>query len=136
MRLSCKVALKKAEYMRLQQEIAPSQAGFRNLCPTHWTVRASSLKSILDNYDVLEQSLKKFTEMSARDPEMLACCTGLGAQFSSFLFLFGVFLGHHPLPLAENLSVSLQSKRMSAAVAQELTSLTLKVLGELSLNDD
>ena len=61
-------ASKKAEYIRLQQEIAPSQAGFRNLCPTRWTVRASSLKSILDNYDVLEQSLEKFTEMSARDP--------------------------------------------------------------------
>ena len=73
----------------------------------------------------------QFTEMSARDPEMSARCSGLGAQFSSFSFLFGVFLGHHLLSLADNLSVSLQSKRMSAAEAQELASLTLKALGEL-----
>ena len=41
------------------------------------------------------------------------------------------FLGHHLLSLVDNLSVSLQSKRMSAAEAQELASLTLKALGEL-----
>ena len=89
-----------AEYLRLQQEIAPCQPGFRNLCPTRWTVRASSLQSILKNYEVLEQSLEKFAEMSARDPEMSARCAGIGAQMSSFSFLFGVSLGCRLLSLA------------------------------------
>ena len=35
----------------LKQNIAPETPGFRTaLCPTRWTVRAASLKSVIDNY--------------------------------------------------------------------------------------
>ena len=41
-------------------------AGIRVLCPTRWTVRAASLKSIFDNFDVLlkvwENSLEHVKE--------------------------------------------------------------------------
>ena len=111
-------ARRKAEYLRLQKEIAPSQPGFSNLCPTRWTVRASSLKSVLDNYVVLQKSFENFAEIAVRDPEMSARCAGISAQFASFGFLFGVFLGHRLLSFADNLSISLQSKTMSAADAQ------------------
>lgn len=33
----------------LKKELAPDCPGFRILCPTRWTVRAQSLKSVLDN---------------------------------------------------------------------------------------
>ena len=39
---------------KLKEKLAPDSAGFRVLCPTRWTVRASSLKSVLDNYAVLQ----------------------------------------------------------------------------------
>ena len=35
-----------AEYKRLNTELAPEEPGFRTWCPTRWTVRAASLKSI------------------------------------------------------------------------------------------
>ena len=103
----------------------------RNLCPTGWTICGSYLQSILQKYKVLEQSLEKIAEMSARDPEMYAHCAGFGAQISLFLFFFGVSLGSCLLSLADNLSTSIQSKRMCALEVQELVRLTIKSLGKL-----
>ena len=37
-------------FVKLKEELAPGTPGFRTLCPTRWTVRATSLKSVLDNY--------------------------------------------------------------------------------------
>ena len=37
-------------FVKLKEELAPGTPGFRTLCPTRWTVRAISLKSVLDNY--------------------------------------------------------------------------------------
>ena len=59
-------------FQRLKDEIAPQDAGIRVLCPTRWTVKAEALKSILDNFEVLqnlwEESLEyvKESEMRAR----------------------------------------------------------------------
>ncbi len=44
-----------AQFHKLKAELSPIGAGFRVLCPTRWTVRAASLKSILDNYIVLQE---------------------------------------------------------------------------------
>ncbi len=44
-----------AQFDKLKAELSPIGAGFRVLCPTRWTVRAASLKSILDNYIVLQE---------------------------------------------------------------------------------
>ena len=42
-----------AEFQRLKQAVSSESPGIRVLCPTRWTVCASSLQSILDNYEVL-----------------------------------------------------------------------------------
>lgn len=39
---------------RIKQELNPATPGFRTLCPTRWTVRAASLKSVIDDYTVLQ----------------------------------------------------------------------------------
>ena len=49
----------------LKSEIAPSNPGFRTLCPKRWTVRAATLNSIFKNYCVL----KEFWEL-ARDSRL------------------------------------------------------------------
>ena len=72
-----------------------------------------------------------FAEMSACDREMSDRCAGIDAQMSSFSFLFSVSLGCHLLCLADNLNISIQSKRMSATEAQESVCLTIKSLEEL-----
>ena len=92
-----------AEFKNFHAEIAREQPGFRTLCPTRWTVRASSLNSILQNYTVIQKSLDTFADSASRDPEMSACCTDVATQFEQFNFLFGVALGEKLLSVADNL---------------------------------
>ena len=40
---------------KLKGSLAPDTLGFRTLCPTRWTVRADSLKSVIDTYCVLQE---------------------------------------------------------------------------------
>ena len=40
-------------FQKLKSELSGDTPGFRVLCPTRWTVRAASLQSVLDNYEVL-----------------------------------------------------------------------------------
>lgn len=103
-------AKRNAEYKRIQAEIAPEEPGFRTLCPTRWTVRASSLRSILQSYSVLQCSLNSFAGMAKRDPEMSARCAGIAAQFHSFDFLFGTALGEKVLSLADHDNLSSTEK--------------------------
>ncbi|XP_065192516.1 uncharacterized protein LOC135823598 [Sycon ciliatum] len=65
-------AKRKPEFQHLKDDIAPAQEGFRSPCPTRWTVRASSLKSVLTNYNVLQEALICFEEMTHHDREMSA----------------------------------------------------------------
>ena len=39
----------------LKKQLTPETPKFRVLCPTRWTVRAAGLKSILDNYTVMQE---------------------------------------------------------------------------------
>ena len=45
---------REARFIKLKQEITPENPGFRTLCPTRWTVRATSLISVIDNYLVFQ----------------------------------------------------------------------------------
>ena len=40
-------------FQQFKEECVPDTGGVRVLCPHRWTVRAQSLKSILDNYEAL-----------------------------------------------------------------------------------
>ena len=46
---------KDAMLQKIRKEISLEYPGFRVLCPTRWTVRAESMKSILDNWVALQQ---------------------------------------------------------------------------------
>ncbi len=39
-------------FEKVKSLIAPEVPGYRTLCPTQWTVRANSLESVLNNYEV------------------------------------------------------------------------------------
>ena len=112
------------QYKCIHAEVAPEQPGFRTLCPTRWTVRSSSLDSILKNYAVIQASLEKFASAAIRNPEMSARCTGISAQFEQFDFLFGVFLGEKISSLADNLSKALQGKSISAVQGQHMATVS------------
>ena len=103
---------KDTSFQKLKQELAPDTPGFRVICPTRWTVRAASLQSVLDNYEVL---LGVWTEAQEGhlDSEIRARVIGVEAQMLTFDFLFGVSLGSLIVRHSDNLSKSLQHEHVS-----------------------
>lgn len=114
-------------FQKLKQEIAHDSPGFRVLCPTRWTVRAASMNSVLDNYEVL-LGVWEESKGSHLDSDMKARIIGVDTQTQSFDFLYGVSLGAMILNHIDNLSKTLQHANMSAAEGQHLAKMTLDVL--------
>ena len=54
------------------------------LCPTHWTVRADALKSVLDNYAVL-QELWQLSYDQSKDSEIRARIQGIAAHADEYI---------------------------------------------------
>jgi len=80
-----------AKFAKLKQEIAPGTPGFCTLCPTRWTVRGNSLKSVIDNYSVFQVMWEEVKE-EVRDVEIRARVIGVEAVMTKFSFLFGLIL--------------------------------------------
>ncbi len=115
---------------KIKEQISDTSPGVRTLCPTRWTIKAKSLKSILSNYQTLqllwEESLNATT-----DHEMKCRIRGVASYMESFDFFFGVTLGELILCHSDNLSMTLQSPNMSAAEAQQVVSMTVKTLKKM-----
>jgi len=60
-----------AMFSKLKDELQPECPGIQVLCPTRWTVRADSLKSVLDNYTAL-QHLWEEAELVAKESDIRA----------------------------------------------------------------
>ena len=59
-----------ATFQRLKQELSSDTSiGIRTLCPTHWTVHADALKSILSNYEMIQILWDESMEF-VKEPEM------------------------------------------------------------------
>ena len=84
-------------------ETTPS---LRVVCPTRWTVRHSSINSILCNYKVLITALE---EIQLGHDEYAAKASGLLTQMRSFEIYFALKLAYLVFSLAEQLSINLQS---------------------------
>ena len=123
-----------ALFQKLKSELAPDSPGFRMLCPTRWTVRAASLQSVLDNYEVLFGVWKEAQSLQL-DGEMRARIIGVDTHIHTFDFLFGISLGNLLLRHTDNLIKTLQQKSLSAAEGQRLAKLTLYVLQSLCDED-
>ena len=80
-----------AVFQKLKSELSADTPGFRVLCPTRWTVRAASLQSVLDNYEVLF-CVWSDALSSKLDGEMRARIIGIDTQMHTFDFLFGISL--------------------------------------------
>ena len=119
-----------AAFDKLKADLAPETPGFRVLCPTRWTVRAVSLQSVIDNYEVLLQLWQEALNGSL-DGEMRARIIGVEAHMMKFDFLFGVFLGSLILRHSDNLSKTLQHKALPASKGQRIAKLTLSVVQKM-----
>ena len=123
-----------AQFTKLKDEIAPGTPGFHNLCPMHWTVRATSLQSILDNCSVFQALWEDVKEVAA-DPEVGACVIGVDATMNRFDFLFGLALGKQLLKHTDNLSQTLQAPSLTASEGQQIAELTWQTLLRIRTSD-
>ena len=121
-------------FVKLKEELAPGTPGFRTLSQTRWTVRAISLKSVLDNYIPLMELWENCLEEKP-DSETKSRIIGVKSQMGTFEYYFGL----HPEFLifvhTDNLSQSLQGTQKSAAQGQTITSMTVKTLISLQSDD-
>ena len=111
----------------LKKELAPDVPSFRTLCPTRWTVKASSLESVLNNYKVFQALWEEAKEI-APDSETRTRIAGVEFKMSTFPYLFGVLLGECVLKHTDNLSKTLQSSALTAAEAHHVANLTCQTL--------
>ena len=69
-------------FEKLKENIKPDTPGFQVLCQTHWTVRASSLKWIIDNYIVLQEIWEQAKD-EVSDPSLKSRIIDVQAQFKT-----------------------------------------------------
>ena len=114
-------------FEQLKSSVSPGTVGFRTLCPTQWTVKAASLQSVIDNYEVFQEFWDEARDITS-DSENHARITGVKAQMEKFDFLFVLCLGDCILRHTNNLSKTLQSPSLSAADSQQLAQLICNTL--------
>ncbi len=69
---------------------------------SRWTVRASSLSSVISNYQVIQAVWEEALDI-AKDSETRARLTGVQHCMSTFDYLFGIMLGELMLKHTDNL---------------------------------
>ena len=110
-------------------------SALEKLCPTRWTVCASCLQKIIDNYCLLlklqDECLKESLDVETRS-RIIGC----KAQMKTFNFFFGLCLGQRHYSLTDNLSKTLQKEKMSAVSGQRLASLTAKTIQSMRSDSD
>ena len=109
---------REAMFDKQKSHRAPGTPRIRALCPTRWTVRAQSLKSIIDNYEVLLDLWDDCLDV-VKQAELRSRIIGVQAQMSNFGFYWGINLGELLLRHVDNLSKTLQNPKLSAASGQE-----------------
>ena len=90
-------------FQRLNDEIAPKDAGIRVLCPIRWTGEAEALQRIVDKFEVLQNLWEESLEY-VKGSEMRARIGGVSDRMMKFDFFFGVNLGQTVLSHSDNLN--------------------------------
>ena len=121
-------AKKKSMLLQVKSELAPDCPGLKPLCPTRWTVRAESLRSVLNNYAVIQSVLE---EIVHEYREATASARGVRTVMEKFSFLFGVTLAEKVFSLTDRLSRALQAKRLFAVEAKKYVAVTMASLKDL-----
>ena len=123
-------AKKKAMLLKLKADLSPETMGIRPLCPTRWTVRAESLRSVILNYSVIHSVLEEIIEEYRGNSEATSQARGIMVTMEKFSFLFGVVIGEKLFSITDILSKALQKKTMCAMEAKRLAAVTLASLKE------
>ena len=115
---------------QLQHETSESSPGIRLFCHTRWTVRASAIHSIVENYPALKE-LWTWSLDNCSDTEMKARILGVDYNMMKCDFFYGLALGQCILRHADSLSTTLQRPNLSAVEGQSIVSTTVNTLSNL-----
>ena len=74
---------------KIRKDILLEYPGFRVLCPTRWTVKAESMKSILDIWFALQQVWDETLDGNL-EPEIKGRIIGVKSQMNTFNYFYGV----------------------------------------------
>ena len=129
-------AKKKAMLLKLKSELAPSAPGLKPLCPTRWTVRAESLRSVIANYSVIIATLQEILEEYRDKSEACSQARGVIAVMEKFHFLFGVIISEKVFTITDNLSKALQKKDLHAISARKNATVVISMLKELRTDSE
>ena len=86
-------------------EVTPN---LRMLCPTRWTVRHTSIASILRNYSIIQSALE---DICQGHDEYAVKASGMALKMEDFHTLCGLKVAYLVFSAAEQLSINLQAKK-------------------------
>lgn len=92
-------------------EVTPN---LRMLCPTCWTVRHTSIASILRNYSIIQSALE---EIRHGHDDYAAKASEMASKMEDFDMFFGLKLTYLIFSAAEQLSINLQAKDVTVQEA-------------------
>ena len=115
---------------KIRKDISLEYPGFRVLCPTRWTVRAESMKSILDNWVALQQVWDESLDENL-EPEIKSRIIGIKSQMITFDYFYGVTILQLVLRHSDNLSKTLQKFSLTSCLVKEIADLALQTINSL-----
>ena len=128
-------ANKKSVLLKLKADLSPETMGIRPLCPTRWTARAESLRSVILNHSVIHSVLEEIIDEYRENSEATSQARGIMVTMEKFSFLFGIVIGEKLFSITDTLSKALQKKTMCAMEAKRLAAVTLSSLKEQRSDD-
>ena len=122
------------EQVEFHDEPEERANNLKKLSETRWTIRATCMQRILDNY---ESVMKVWIECLDNDEmkyDLKGKIIGVRSQMETFDLFFGLNLASRIYTHTDNLAKSVQGKKMSATSSKRVVDLTIKVLQ--SIRDD
>jgi hypothetical protein len=105
---------------------SPDSNSLRPLCPTHWTMRISSIQLVIANYSKLLQFLEDMSESEKGDAG--AKSSGFLKQLQTFSMFFSLKLLIQVFSKTESTALSLQLPKLSLTQAQAMVDTLTNVL--------
>ena len=99
-------------------------------------MRAKCYKKIIDNYESLVELWQTSLENGKLDTDVKSRIIGCLSHMKKFNFCYGVNIAYKFYSLTDNLSKSLQSKKMSAISGQNLARLTIAAIESMRNDRD
>ena len=115
---------------KIRKIILLEYSGFRVLCTTRWTVRAESMKSILDNWVALQQVWDESLDGNL-EPEIKGRIFCVKSQMTTFDCFYGVTILQLVLRNSDNLSKTHQKSSLSSCQGKEIADLMQQTINSL-----